>query len=227
MIVLFGPNEFYETVYATSPHHIRPPQWHLYRRVVKKVGQGKILDIGCGHGYILSRLQSQQRLLYGLDIALGALKVARNWVEEGNFCVADAQSIPFKSNTFDYLLSTEVLEHIEGDDAVRECYRVLKSGGVALFTVPNSKGPHGRGDPEHVRFFIFESIINLLEARGFEIISGQKFGLYIPFVGPFFELLLRVSGNRLPLTSFVNIRVPEFLAANFYVECRKPTKEGG
>jgi SAM-dependent methyltransferase len=197
----------------------------LYRRIVRRVGEGRVLDVGCGYGYILSGLQAQHSDLYGIDVKKRLMEEVKHWIKGGNFCLGDAINIPFQSNTFDYLICTEVLEHIEGNGAVKECYRVLKPGGVALITVPNGK-KHS-GNPEHVRLFTFESVSNLLEETGFEIISGEKFGLYIPFINPFIELLLRISGRRLPLTSPFDIEVPEFLAGNFFIECRKAaTREG-
>ena len=194
-----------------------------YRRIVKRVGKGRILDVGCGYGYILSGLQAQYSDLYGIDVKKRLMEEVKYWIKGGSFCLGDAKNIPFKSNTFDYLICTEVLEHIEGDDAVKDCYRVLKPGGIALITVPNGK--QNMGNPEHIRLFSFKSLSDFLEETGFEIISGQKFGLYIPFISPFIELLLRISGRRLPLTSPFDIEVPEFLAGNFFIECRKPAKE--
>jgi len=197
----------------------------IYRRVGEGVGYGKVMDVGCGQGYILSGLQSQRSYLYGIDIQKPPIKAAQDWIEEGNFCLGDVRSMPYQSNTFDYLICTEVLEHIESNNAVNECYRVLKPGGVAIFTVPNGKGPSGKSNPTHIRLFTFKSIVNLLGEVGFDIISGQRFGLYIPFISPFLELLLRASGRRLPLTGYFDIDVPEFLATNFLIECRKPVTE--
>ena len=194
----------------------------FYRRIVKRVGYGKVLDVGCGQGYLLSGVKSECSYLYGIDRQKPAVKAAQNWIEEGNFCLADASKIPFKSNTFDYLICTEVLEHIKGDDVMKECYRVLKPNGVVLFTVPNGKGPGGKINPTHIRLFTFKSIVNLLKETGFDIVYGQKFGLYITFVSPLLELLLRASGRRLSLNGCFDIEVPEFLATNFLIECRKP-----
>ena len=108
---------------------------------------------------------------------------------------------------------------------MRECYRVLKSGGTALFTVPNGKGPSGEYDPDHIHLFTFESIVNLLRESGFEVVSGQKFRLYIPLVSRFLELLIWASGRRLPFLPFLDIEVPEFLAMNFHIECQKPASK--
>jgi 2-polyprenyl-3-methyl-5-hydroxy-6-metoxy-1,4-benzoquinol methylase len=199
----------------------------IYRRVVPRVGQGKILDVGCGQGFILSGVKSPSSDLYGIDVFRPAIKAAKNWTAGVNFCVADARNIPYRHDTFDYVICTDVLEHIEGNGVVNECYRVLKPSGVAFFTVPNGNGTSGRTDPTHIRLFTFQSVLELLEGAGFDVVSGQKFALYIPFVSPFFELLLQVSGRRLPVQVSFDMKVPEFLATEFFIECTKPSVEKG
>jgi len=53
-----------------------------------------------------------------------------------DFTGEDMQELSFADNSFDGLLNNHVLEHIPDDQkAVRECYRVIKPGGFALFTL--------------------------------------------------------------------------------------------
>jgi ubiquinone/menaquinone biosynthesis C-methylase UbiE len=217
--------EFYTEEYETAVLPTRFAPDNYYPRVVERVGYGKVLDAGCGLGYLLSRLKLPAELLYGIDVGPGALKVAKAWVEGGNFCLGDVTKIPYESNTFDYLTCTEILEHLPeemGEDAVRECYRVLKPGGVALFTVPNGKGVLGGYFCAHVRFFTFKSITNLLKGAGFEVFSGQKFGLYIAMVSRFISFIYNALGLYVPVTPVLNINVPEFMSMAFFIECRKP-----
>jgi len=220
--------EYYTKVYYKEPletlpalARIKPAHEPLFTRVAKMARKKKVLDIGCGEGYLLSKLQPQPEL-YGTDMAPSAIRVAKSRIKEGNFCLGNATNIPFNSNIFDCIICTEVLEHIAGNDAVKEIYRVLKPGGVALITVPNGKGPSGESHPSHIRSFTFESITAFLEETGFEIVCGQKFGLFIPFVTDYLSLLSYVLGKNLPFSLMLNIKVPEFLAANFLIKCRKP-----
>jgi SAM-dependent methyltransferase len=157
-----------------------------------------------------------------MDISRGGINDAKSRVKSGSFCLGDSRTLPFKSGNFDYLISTEVLEHIVGNDAIRECYRVLKPNGIALITVPNGRGPGGRYFPYHIRLFTFKSLMTFLEEAGFEIVSGEKFGLYIPFVTIALAMLSQALGKNLPFSPVLNIKVPEFLATSFFIECRKP-----
>lgn len=213
---------YQETIVNVAIHPVSPGQEHLHRRIVKRLRNGKVLDIGCGLGKLLSRVQSEGRELYGLDISQAAVRIAKASNKEANFFVADAQSMPFKSNTFDYAICTELLEHIIGNEVIKECYRVLKPKGVALITVPNGKGPSGKYFPKHIRLFSFDSINTFIEQEDFKIISKEKFGLRIPFVTRFFEMLSMALGKNLPFCPVLNIEVPEFLATSFLIECRKP-----
>ena len=198
---------------------------NLYSRLAKCLRDGMILDVGCGYGLILSRLKKPSNILHGIEVTIKAVQIAKNIVGEGFFCVAKGENIPFESNTFDCLVCSEVLEHLteeQGNAVLLECYRVLKPGGTAIFTVPNGKGVSGML-PYHIRFFTFNSFLQTVKAIGYEIVGGQTYGFWVPFVSRFVQILLLISGNRLPLNAYINIRVPEFLASNFLIECRKRT----
>ncbi|MFC1904357.1 class I SAM-dependent methyltransferase [Chloroflexota bacterium] len=195
---------------------------YIYKPVAKRAGWGKVLDVGCGQGVILSRLKSEGRELYGFDIAPAAVRLAKTMNTDRNFFAADAQNMPLKSNTFDCIVCTELIEHIEGDRAVRECYRVLKPNGVALFTAPNKSGAGNGYQAAHVHSFTFKSFASFLEQAGFEVICGYKLGLYIPILSHLLEVASLALRRNLPLAGPLNIEVPEFLATNFLIECRKP-----
>ncbi len=65
-----------------------------------------VLDAGCGNG-VLTNLLSQAGLIVGVDRSFAALR----WVKQAK-CQSDLVALPFADNTFDALVSTEVLEHL-------------------------------------------------------------------------------------------------------------------
>lgn len=215
-----GPIAASEELYDSLVPEVNPSLEHIYKRVAKRVGRGRILEVGCGKGLLLSRLDSPHRELYGFDILKWAVKRSKTQAENAHLCVGDARNMPFKSDSFDYVIGTEVLEHIVGNNAVRECYRVLKPSGVALFTVPNMQK---RGHP---RVFTYKSFVSFVQQAGFEIVCGRKFGLYIPFITHSSDVLSFAIGKHLPLCAPLNVSVSEFLATNFFIECRKPATKG-
>ncbi len=222
-MALSQPGEFYQGESEISCD-FDPAEEHIYRKVVNNMGHGTALDVGCGLGRLLLRLHSRGNLsaLYGIDMSQGAVSLAKMLVPEANICAGDVKNMPFSSDTFDYVICTEVLEHIDGDGVIQECYRVLKPGGVALITVPNGSGASGKYFPYHIRLFSLSSIVNALKAAGFEIILAHKFGLYIPVLTCLAESISVALRRNLPLAPKLNVRVPEFLATHFFIKCQKP-----
>jgi SAM-dependent methyltransferase len=98
-----------------------------------------VLDIGCGCGYLLSKLLAVQSVssLFGVDFSIGRLRLAK---KRGisNIGACDAERLPFRSNSFDFVLSTETLEHlIDPQGMLQETKRVLKHDGILILTVPS------------------------------------------------------------------------------------------
>lgn len=214
---------FYEDVYdKVVPSAHSSLCEHLYGATAKRVGFGKVLDVGCGRGYLFPRLHSPYRELYAMDISPAAVKIAKANAVEASFCAADARNIPFKSDSFDWLTGIGVLEHIEGDEAIKECFRVLKPGGKAIFALPNEKGAGEERAAEHFHCFTFASSLKYVQKAGFEVISARKMGLRIPIVTYAFQMLSLATNKKLPLANPLDITVPEFLAAHLFIECRKP-----
>lgn len=85
---------------------------------------------------------------------------------------ADACDLPFENSEFDLVVCMDVLEHIEKDDvAIREIWRVLKMGGVALISVPENPGLWSSHDviASHFRRYSKVNLINELSDCGFHI----------------------------------------------------------
>ncbi len=105
-----------------------------------------VLDLACGRGFYLNMLRFvSDCYLAGMDLDWSVLLQAQRTV--GHVprlllgCV-DASALPWASNSFDAIILTELLEHVEDDAAVlRECLRVLKPGGVTAITVPHANYP--------------------------------------------------------------------------------------
>jgi SAM-dependent methyltransferase len=95
---------------------------------------GILLDIGCGEMPYRNLIMSHGKVkkYIGLDLEFGSVH---------DTSVADLHwngiSIPLNDTSVDCIVATEFLEHINNADAIaKEMYRVLKPGGVILFTVP-------------------------------------------------------------------------------------------
>jgi SAM-dependent methyltransferase len=107
----------------------------LMEKVCKNRCELRILNIGVGTGDDLAILNKFGEN-YVIDIDKKALLII-----DDELCVekklADACDLPYDHNTFDIIVSFDVLEHIEDDHkAISEIYRVLKNDGIMIFTVP-------------------------------------------------------------------------------------------
>jgi len=97
---------------------------------------GRILDNGCGLGTWLEAFQPYSHHRFGLEVefdrALHALSHAEGIVQ------SLGESLPFANDSFDFVLSNEVIEHVTDDrQAVAEMTRVTKPGGRILIFCPN------------------------------------------------------------------------------------------
>ena len=107
--------------------------------VVKGINnrQGKILDIGCGHRDITREYIAPN---CALVIAIDIVKrfVGEEISNNIKFQLEDALNLSFPDETFDGVISIEVIEHVEDDVRfIEESLRVLKTGGTLFFTTPN------------------------------------------------------------------------------------------
>ena len=101
---------------------------------------GNLLVDGCGVGMYLHHLSPQFTEAIGLDIEFERLQEARALVPEVVNGVGEG--LPFPTDSFDLVLSHEVLEHVQDDQAtINEIIRVLKPGGRLVLFCPNRGYP--------------------------------------------------------------------------------------
>ncbi len=104
---------------------------------VKKFKTNSVLDIGCGTGYITKRISLVKPKVIGCDIDKEKLVLAKKYTKNKiRFKHVNDKKLPFKDNSFDLIICSEVLEHIEDIDFfLTEIKRVGKK--FLLITVPN------------------------------------------------------------------------------------------
>lgn len=103
---------------------------------------GRALVDGCGAGMYVQALAPHAEAVYGMDIEAEHLEIALRNAPEAHLQLAAAERLPYADNSFDTVLSHEVLEHVADDrQAIGEVVRVLKPGGRAVIFVPNRLYP--------------------------------------------------------------------------------------
>lgn len=166
----------YQIMYAQELQH----WWFRGRRrvlvdLVRRDAAGRagslhILDFGCGTG---GNLQSYAPFgsVFGVEPDRRAIRFAAS---RGRtiLCRASGTGLPFASSSFDLVIASDVLEHIEDDaKAVSEIARVLRPGGAFVFSVPAHPwlfGPHDRA-LFHQRRYVEKDLCRLLDSKGLHI----------------------------------------------------------
>lgn len=145
----------------------------------------KIIDIGCESGQLLKELKNiGYQNLTGIDIWEEALIAAKsNGIP--NVYLMNATELAFDDGTFDILIASDVLEHIEDDKkALKEWYRVLKIGGKAIIFVPAFQFLWSNHDIDmyHFRRYTKFTLKKKCKDVGFNIISSSywNFLLFFP-----------------------------------------------
>jgi ubiquinone/menaquinone biosynthesis C-methylase UbiE len=100
--------------------------------------QDRVLEVGSGSGYFIGRIAQNADFTVGLEyVHQNTLSATIRW-KATSFVTGDAINLPFRENSFDKILCTEVIEHIENDSCfIEEAYRVLKVNGILVITTPN------------------------------------------------------------------------------------------
>lgn len=98
----------------------------------------KILDLGCGTGIYSKLLTKKGAKIKGIDISNKMIEIARKENSNVEFIVGGIEKLPYKNNEFDIVLSALVLEHVKNwSKILREVNRVLKKGGLFVFSIEN------------------------------------------------------------------------------------------
>ncbi|WP_457625096.1 methyltransferase domain-containing protein [Persephonella sp.] len=94
--------------------------------------EGKILDIGCGTGF-LYRFSGWENTV-GIDIAEDMIRFYKKFNQ--NAVLADMEELPFKENSFDYVVSNFSLHWADFEKTVSQVRYILKDGGYFIFNIP-------------------------------------------------------------------------------------------
>jgi SAM-dependent methyltransferase len=152
----------------------------------KSYAKGKLLDAGCGNKHYEPIFSNFVDTHVGIDLPISESATKS---EKKVDVYGSVLNMPFKSESFDTVLSTEVLEHVpEPRKCLKEMYRVLKREGCLVLTAPMTwrlhEVPH-----DYYRYtkyglkYLAESVgfeIVYIKARcGFWGVIGQKLSIYV------------------------------------------------
>ena len=131
---------------------------------------GYVLDIGCGIGEFLERYPNS------LGIDINPFVVTHCQQQGYSCCVSGAYPLPFADSSFDGVLASNILEHLDSvETAVSQAARILKPGGILAITVPQEAG--FKHDDTHVQMLKQSDLAQIAKSVNLH----QKQSYFYPF----------------------------------------------
>lgn len=149
----------------------------LFERFVGR--SGRILEVGCGTGFVLSGLATRfpDYDLTGAEAFVEGLKFAQGRVPSARFLQMDATEMPFRDD-FDAIGFFDVLEHIPDDEkALVSAHEALRPDGVLIVTVPQHDWLWSSYDDasDHKRRYSRKELVEKVRSAGFRVRSVTSF----------------------------------------------------
>ncbi len=135
-----------------------------YRYAAELARGRRVLDAGCGEGFLTQTLGDTAQSVLGVDYHAGAVATAARNCSRPNvdFVVADLANAAAIRDRFDLVISFQVIEHIADDRSmVERLHGLLAPGGVLVMTTPNLLQSFSE-NPFHVREYTPEAFDALL-----------------------------------------------------------------
>ncbi len=191
---------------------------------VERKNPEKILDAGCGRGFYLKAisLYNSPKEICGIDINPSYLEKAKKLCagdKRVKIAQASIYTLSYPNSYFDFIICSEILEHLTGDEkALSELNRVLKPGGSLVITVPHHNFPffwdplnwllmrlfhtHVNKDvwwlagiwADHLRLYKEEGLVKLIKKTGYEVRDKERI---IRYSWPFSHFLLYGIGKNI------------------------------
>jgi len=178
--------EFHETTAGSSHFIDRASRRHALEQLGKHVKGASpvVLDVGCSSGFMLRLIRESlpHVSVIGSDVVRGPLEQLAADIMDVPLLQFDLLSCPLPDNSIDAVVLLNVLEHIQDDAAaVRQVYRILKPGGIAVIEVP--AGPHLYDVYDelllHCRRYSLTALRSLVKNVGFQIAEQSHLGFLV------------------------------------------------
>ena len=147
-----------EVIPSDNPLHQRLLKAYL---VAKPYIHGDLLELGCGEGRGVGHLATLATSYTAIDKIVPVINRLKLKYPGYTFQSGHFPPMPYADNSFDSIVSFQVIEHIQDDQLfIKEIYRILRPGGIAILSTPNILMTLTR-NPWHVREYTATQLIDL------------------------------------------------------------------
>ena len=188
---------------------IRSGPRHFFRLTIierflkESLNKGTVLDAGCGDGSLSIRMAKKGFFVYAVDgsqewcnVFKGRLK-SRVIKERIKIFCTTLDKIGFNPGLFDAVVCSELLEHTENDvETLTNFYSLLKKDGILILSLPLANKGWDIWDTiaGHVRLYILQDLISVLENIGFKIVKVLGWGY--PFTKLYNKFIFTKWANK-------------------------------
>jgi len=153
--------EHWDAKYLKSNYKNRYTE-EIFDGIQKYLKGRRILDIGCGDGSITKKFNHLGYNIYGTDLSIVGLSKAKKKINSDTLVCSDVMNLPFKKNTFDFIVCTEVLEHLDcPDKAILQIVEVAKNNGRIFFSFPQPSFLRCREHVQNFKLSDFKKLVDL------------------------------------------------------------------
>lgn len=168
---------------------------HIAIKLIQMKGGERVLDAGCGEGYLLQELNRKYKKWSGFGVDISS-EVDGISSPNCTFLVANLCSLPFPDNYFDFVFALDTLEHISKlDQALKEIKRVLKKDAILLVSGPTEtffyklgrflyKGTFSqkKGPCSSQHYYNIDQVIQKIKENGFRVETIRNLPPLPPFI---------------------------------------------
>jgi 2-polyprenyl-3-methyl-5-hydroxy-6-metoxy-1,4-benzoquinol methylase len=115
--------------------------YKFFYNLIGNIYSQRILEIGCGQGWLSMKLAKEGAIIHGIDISGETIKTAnsdaeRQGIQNAMFSKMSIEDLKFEENIFDIVIGSAILHHTDIHRSIENIHKVLKPGGRAIFVEP-------------------------------------------------------------------------------------------
>jgi len=202
-----------------SPHFYINQIPNLLEEYLKNNIWQNYLDCGCGDGSLLYALNLnkffENKNIFAVDLSENRINLVKKIDPNINAFIDSAEELITIHDEFvDFLVSTQVIEHVDDKKMIKAIYRVLKKGGIAYISTIYKKWygwyfykNNGKWvlDPTHLREYSNDSqLFDLIDLNKFDILENKKILLAFPVVDLFLRLF-KIHDRKIHMHKIVSL----------------------